>query len=106
QPLAVGVITSALPPDSARGFATLLAIDLSRINDLDVISDRRLNEVAAGRPSAQADVIARAAGAREILEGVLSRNADHTLRADLRRTDLVTGKTRAVYTQEASEIGR
>jgi DNA-binding SARP family transcriptional activator/tetratricopeptide (TPR) repeat protein len=102
--LAIGEITSSLPPDSARGFATLLTIDLARISELDVISDRRMSELAAGRHTDKLDAIARSAGAREILEGVLSRRPDHTLRADLRRTDLASGTTRAAYTLEATDL--
>ena len=102
--LAVGEITSALPADSARGFATLLAIDLARVPQIDVITDRRLSEFAAARRGDSRESVARAAGAREILEGVLSRRADNTLRIDLRRTDLATGTARSAYTIEARDL--
>ena len=102
--LAIGEISSALPPDSARGFATLLAIDLARISQLDVISDRRMSEIGAGRRTDKLEAIARTAGAREILDGILSRRPGGAVRADLRRTDLVTGKTRAAYSLEATDL--
>lgn len=102
--LAIGDITSTLPRDSARGFATLLTIDLARISALNVISERRVSEVAATHATEGIEAVARAAGARELIEGVLSRHASGTLRADLRRIDLETGKTQAAYALEARDL--
>lgn len=102
--LAVGDISSALPVDSVRGFATLLTINLARISELNVISERRLAEVATRRTPGDMEAIAQAAGARELLEGVLTRRDGPLLRADLRRIDLTTGKTRAAYTVEARDF--
>ena len=80
--------------DSLDGFATLLAITLARIPGLDLISERRMSEVAAGARSSDLAMVARVAGAREIIDGVLTRRPDGTLRADLKRSDLASGKTR------------
>ncbi len=101
--LAIGEITSS-SEDSARDFGRLLTIDLARIPDLDVISDRRLSEIAAGRPGEKLDVVARAAGAREVLEGMLTRLPNRALRVDLRRVDLSSGKTRAAYSLEGTDF--
>ena len=102
--LAVGKITSALSSDSLSGFGTLLTINLARIPGLDLISERRMSEIAAGIRSHDLDAVARVAGAQEIIEGRLSRRADGTLRADLRRADLATGKTRAAYIVEGADL--
>ena len=102
--IAIGLIRSDLPNDSARGFATLLNIDLARVVDLNVVSERRMTEVAAARRTDGIDAIARASGAQEIIDGVLERRLGHTLRADLRRTDLETGQTRAAYSVEARDL--
>lgn len=102
--LAVGKVSSALPPDSVGGFGTLLTITLARIPGLDLISERRMIEVGAGMHSADLSAVARMAGAQEIIEGMLSRRPDGTLRADLRRTELATGKTRGAYTVEGTDL--
>ena len=104
QTLAVGTITSNVALDSLNGFGTLLNINLARIPGLDLISERRMSEVAVGMRSDDLAAVARAAGAREIIEGVLTHRSDGTLRADLRRTDLATGKSRAAYTVEGAEF--
>jgi DNA-binding SARP family transcriptional activator len=96
----IGVPTS----DSLDGFGTLLAITLARIPGLDLISERRMSEVSAGTHSADLAAVARAAGAQEIIDGVLTRRTDGSLRADLRRIDLATGKTRRAYTVEGSDL--
>jgi DNA-binding SARP family transcriptional activator/tetratricopeptide (TPR) repeat protein len=104
-PLAVGEITSALPADSLRGFTTMLTISLARIADLDVVSERRLSEFATDAPpGAKLDSVALSAGAREMLEGILSRQPNGGVRADLRRIELETGKTRNAYVIEAGDL--
>lgn len=102
--VAVGEIASSLTPDSSRGFSTLLAINLARIAALDVVTERRLSEVAVGRSDSTPNAVARAAGAREILEGVLSRRPDNTVRIDLRRVDVATGATKGAYAVEAKDL--
>ncbi|MES2177713.1 MAG: BTAD domain-containing putative transcriptional regulator [Gemmatimonadota bacterium] len=103
QVLAVGEIKSAFAADSMRGFSTLLSISLARIGDIDLINERRMSEVGADMRSDNLAAVARAAGAREIIEGVLARRANGALRADLRRTDLLTGKTLATYAVEGAD---
>ena len=65
-----------------------------------------MSEVGAGMHSGDLSAIARVAGAQEIIEGMLSRRTDGTLRADLRRTDLATGKTRSAYTVEGTDLAQ
>ena len=103
-PLAVGEIASTVSSDSVRGFATLLTINLARISELNVVSERRVSEVASARQTAGIEAIARAAGAEELLDGVLSLQPGNTLRADLRRIDLRSGETRAAYSIEAADL--
>lgn len=74
--LAVGKIGVTPPSDSLDGFGTLLAITLARIPRLDLISERRMSEVAAGTRSSDLAMVARVAGAREIIDGVLTRRRD------------------------------
>jgi DNA-binding SARP family transcriptional activator len=102
--LAVGKIGVMPASDSLDGFGTLLAITLARIPGLDLISERRMSEVAVGRRSADLTDVARAAGAREIIDGVLTRLPNGSLRADLKRSDLATGKTRGAYTVEGTDL--
>ena len=102
--LAVGRIGVTPLSDSLDGFATLLAITLARIPGLDLISERRMSEVAAGARSSDLAMVARVAGAREIIDGVLTRRPDGTLRADLKRSDLASGKTRGAYTVEGRDL--
>ncbi len=102
--LAVGRIGVTSTSDSLDGFGTLLTITLARIPGLDLISERRMSEVGAGTRSADPAVVARAAGAQEIIDGVLTRQRDGSLRADLRRSDLATGKTRRAYTVEGTDL--
>lgn len=104
--IAVGRIASSPGSDSLDGFGTLLAITLARIPGLDLISERRMSEVAAGTHSTNTDAVARIAGAKEVIEGVLMRRADGSLRADLRRTDLSTGKARGAYTVEGTDLAQ
>ena len=102
--LAVGTIGVMPPSDSLDGFGTLLAITLARIPGLDLISERRMSEVAAGTRSSDLAMAARVAGAREIIDGVLTRRPDGTLRADLKRSDLASGRTRGAYTVEGRDL--
>lgn len=102
-PLAVGDITSTLPADSVRGFTTLLSVNLGRIETLDVISEQRLAELQAAHPTTSGAALARRAGARQVLEGVLAR-ADGDFRLDLRRVDVATGNSRASYSVSARNL--
>lgn len=102
--IAVGVITTDLPGDSVRAFAALLTTNLAGVDNLQVISEQRILELRVASPdSANASKVARAAGAREIIEGVLSRGA-RGLRFDFRRVDSRTGDIRAAHTVESRDI--
>lgn len=102
--LAVGKIGVMPASESLDGFGTLLTITLARIPGLDLISERRMSEVAAGTRSADLAEVARTAGAQEIIDGVLTRLPDGSLRADLKRSDLASGKTRGAYTVEGTDL--
>jgi len=108
--LAVGEVKSgdALAPALAlRTLPELLATDLARIGGLAVISHPRLEAVAgqlqaAGMPSNPAEA-ARAAGAADLIEGVLYRKRGDTLRLDLRRVDASSGQVREALTVEGPD---
>lgn len=108
--LAVGEVKSgdALAPALAlRTLPELLATDLARIGGLAVISHPRLEAVsgqlqAAGRPSNPAEA-ARAAGAADLIEGILYRKSGDTLRLDLRRVDASSGLVREALTVEGPD---
>ena len=108
--LAVGEVKSgdALAPALAlRTLPELLATDLARIGGIAVISHPRLEAVAgqlqaAGLVANPADA-ARAAGAADLIEGVLYRRGGDTLRLDLRRVDAATGVVRQALTVEGSD---
>lgn len=108
--LAVGEVRSgdALAPALAlRTLPELLATDLARIGGLAVISHPRLEAVsgqlqASGRPSNPAEA-ARAAGAADLIEGILYRRGGDTLRLDLRRVDAASGLVREALTVEGPD---
>lgn len=108
--LAVGEVKSgdALAPALAlRTLPELLATDLARIGGLSVISNARLEAVAgqleaAGRTASPADA-ARAAGAGDLIEGILYRRGGDTLRLDLRRVDAASGVVREALTVEGRD---
>ena len=102
--IAVGTIRVTPASDSLEGFGTLVTITLARIPGLDLISERRMSEVAAGTHSADPAAVARLAGALEIIDGVLTRRPDGSLRADLKRSDLASGRTRGAYTVEGRDL--
>jgi serine/threonine-protein kinase len=89
-----GADTSAM----TRTFAELLATDLGRVPGMRVVSRARLYNVLGQlgvrdeTPSAIFEA-ARRAGATQLIEAVLSRNADGTTRLELRRVDLASGAT-------------
>jgi len=101
--LAVGEVMSGdstAPGLAVRTLPELLATDLAQVSGLRVISQPRLEEVAAQlRPAGQpAIAAARAAGADELLEGELYRRGADSLRLDLRQVDARTGVVRSALT--------
>lgn len=97
--LALGALTSTLPPDTIRAFRTLLTIDLARIDKVEIPS------VEQGVASSNADpaALARASGAREFIDGIIAPRL-HGVRADLRRVDARSGRTLNAYTIEALDL--
>lgn len=102
------------PADTAGAAGTLselLATDLARVSGLHVVSHSRLYEILGqlGKgeptPAALSDV-ARRAGATELLEGVLYRDAGSpgALRLDLRRIDLGTGVVSRAYSADGTDL--
>ena len=87
--------------DSLDGFRAVLTTNLARIPGLDVISERRMSEISGDAVSRSTDEIARIGGAHEIIEGTLTPQPNGALRADLRRTDLSSGKILNAYSVEA-----
>ena len=88
--------------ETARILTGLLATDLARVRGLSVVSDTRLYEILGQlgvneltqHTFAEA---ARRAGAEELIEGVLYRRPDGTLRLDLRRVRVGNGVVREAY---------
>jgi len=87
----------------------MLAANLARASEVQVISTTRLNEIAA-RTAADGDsqgTIGRAAsraGATDLLEGALLRHPDGTLRLQLQLVDLRTGIVRRAYVAEDRDV--
>lgn len=93
--LAIGQIrdfTGAESSSVAEAVADLLATNLSRAPELNVVSPTRIHEMLARKASAnQVTALlatAREAGADQVVEGALYRQLDGTLRLDLRRVRL------------------
>jgi DNA-binding SARP family transcriptional activator/tetratricopeptide (TPR) repeat protein len=93
--LAIGEIrdfTGAESGSIAEAVADLLATNLSRAPELHMVSPTRIHEMLARKASAnQVTALlatARQAGAEQVVEGALYRQADGTLRLDLRRVRL------------------
>ena len=111
QVVAVGLIQDYTRRGEALGrpLADMLATDLARARDLQVISTARMYELIAQggtMTDTAASVIraARAAGATQLLDGALYENEKGRLRLDLRRTDLVTGNVIRSYSAEARDL--
>lgn len=103
--IAVGIITDFR--DSARGpvrpLAVLLATNLARSEELEVVSAARMSELlrrehAGDSTEAAYMAAARRAGAHELIDGALFDPGDGLLRLDLRRVDLTTGRVLAAIT--------
>ncbi len=108
--IGVSTIHAYLGSDTAVGMAVaeMLATNLARVPDLQVISVTRLQEIA-GDLAAGGDfrtTISRAAqraGATDLLEGALFRRPDGTLRLQLQLVDLRTGVVRRAYVAEGRD---
>ncbi len=107
--LAVGYVETLGFPDSAKALPSLLSINLSRVRGLAMMSEARIQEVrvqlgSRGDEAAALQRAARAAGADEIIEGVLARRPNGRLRLDLRRVDLARGTSRTAYAVEGADL--
>ncbi|CAN5699879.1 hypothetical protein BH23GEM6_BH23GEM6_18650 [soil metagenome] len=102
--LAVGEVTADEGGDEAgytRMLPDMLSTSLARTEALRVVSTARLHEMrGALGANATLSMAARAAGADELLEGMLVRLSGDRLRLELRRLDLRTGEVRAVHRAE------
>jgi DNA-binding SARP family transcriptional activator len=108
--VAVGLIHDYTKGDQplAGPLADMLATDLARGRDLQVISTARMYELMAqgGITDTAAAVVraARAAGATELLDGALYRRPGGRLQLDIRRTSLASGSMIQSYSAEASDL--
>ena len=107
--IAVGTIRDYSGSDSAGpAVAEMLATNLARVPELQVISTERLYEIL-GQMAGGGDfrtAISRAAsraGATELLEGALLRHPDGMLRLQLQLVDLRTGVVRRAYVAEGKD---
>jgi DNA-binding SARP family transcriptional activator/TolB-like protein len=108
-PVAVGHIRDRVSNDSAHlasALPDLLATNLARVQGMDVVSRARLYELTDGATAARDTgaafaAAARAAGARELIEGSVYRAGDR-LRLDLQRVDLGSG--RIIHSYAVEEI--
>jgi len=106
--IAVGAIRDYAASDTAGlgpAVAEVLAANLARASELQVISTTRLHEIV-GQTGGSGDsrtTISRAAvraGATYLLEGALFRHPDGTLRLQLQLVDLQSGIVRQAYVAE------
>jgi DNA-binding SARP family transcriptional activator/TolB-like protein len=101
--LAVGRIRNLTAPDSAALGAVLsemLATSLGRLDELQVIANSRMLELTPrdADTSRQAfTVVARRAGASEVVEGELIPSGGGQLRLEVRRVDVQRGLVRGGY---------
>ncbi len=109
--VAVGRIQDYTNRDAGLGrpLADMLATDLARARDLQVISTARMYELLSqegGSVDSVAAIMraARAAGATQLLDGALYQRPDGTLRLDLRRADLASGSVIQSYTAESADL--
>lgn len=107
--LAVGAITNLGDSGAAEPVVVdLLATSLARLPGVHVLATARLYEVQAQlRAGADAPATlhdaARAAGARQIIQGTLHRTAEG-VRLDLQRIDLRAGAVRGGYRVEGPDL--
>lgn len=108
--LAVGAIADVTHGDTAASATVavgLLSTSLARLPSVQVIATARLYEVQAqlqaARPAATLYDAARAAGAKQLIQGTLQREADG-VRLDLERIDIATGAVRSGYRAEGRDL--
>ncbi len=105
--LAIGEVTTFRGTNEATVtdmLAQMLSTSLGHFDAVDVVNATRLREVRDGLgANASVAMAARAAGADQLLDGILERAGDGVLRLDLRRIDLRTGAVLAVHRIDAPD---
>ena len=106
--LAVGTLKDLATPGTVQASGVLgdmLSTSLARLSDVEVVASSRILQLLPSEPDPSGRhrvAAARQAGAREILEGEITR-AGIGLRLDLRRVDLGTGRVRRGYVVTAPD---
>lgn len=93
--VAVGEIVNLSADSAPLPIGDMLSTNLARVPALEVVSQARMIELAPARQADRGAALfsaARQAGATELIDGSLVRLPDGTLRLDLRRTDLASGR--------------
>ena len=96
--IAIGNI--AVPADSLRGLGTKLTMNMARLNGVEVIPESRMLEFRSARGSRAAN----AAGATDLIEGAVISNPDGTLRFDVRRLNVRSGRIESAFSIHARNI--
>jgi len=98
---------SRLPVLTGRTLPELLATDFSRVPGLSVVSSIRRRELLAelgdSAPGEAARSLARAAGASDVLEGIVYQASENRMRLDLRRVSVRTGAVRQAVSVSADD---
>lgn len=111
--VAVGQIADYTDPTRRAALALplsdMLATNLARAGDLQVVSSARMFELvrqlaAGGDTAAVVATAARQAGANELVDGALYEMSPGRLRLDLRRVDLSSGAVLEAYTVEGADL--
>jgi DNA-binding SARP family transcriptional activator len=110
--VAVGAVTDFTHSDTAVSAAVvvdLLATSLARLPSVQMIATARLYEVqaqlaAVSRSQSTLYDAARAAGARQLIQGTLHPNPTGGVRLDLERIDIRTGAVRGGYRAEGRDL--
>ena len=110
--LAVGTITDLSRGDStapAPVVTDLLSTSLARLSRVQVVATARLYELqsqleASAHGPATPYQAARAAGARELIQGTLHKGPTGGVRLDLERIEIGSGAVRSGYRTEAADL--
>jgi DNA-binding SARP family transcriptional activator/tetratricopeptide (TPR) repeat protein len=102
-----GDSASRLPVLAGRTLPELLATDFSRVPGLSVVSSIRRRELLAelgdSASGGAARSLARAAGASDVLEGIVYQLSEDRMRLDLRRVSVRTGAVRQAVSVSAPD---
>jgi serine/threonine-protein kinase len=105
--ISLGDTASKLSVLAARTLPEVLATDFSRVPGLSVVSSIRRREILAelgdSVPGRATRSLARAAGASDVLEGIVYQPSEDHMRLDLRRVDARTGAVRQAVSVSAPD---